>query len=287
MVVPRKCVENLHCGTVAGRAAAFTLVELLIVITIIGILSTILFPVFSRARELARRSSCMSNLKQLSLGILQYTQDYDDHFPPTLAYNSGTANTSTAYGWADAIYPYVKSHRVYQCPSEKTPGTTAASSVGDYSDYAYNNVIGNDGVFQLQGGTVGINASALRESTLTVLVAEGSEGGGGARSNQYLYGGGSTYWTNGAREGSGGGCAVGPAFNGGWKATFGGNASIRHLDGGNFAFVDGHVKWYSGKVNAINYEPLPLVTTVSHNVWCGASPFSASGQDPTFNARTP
>lgn len=267
---------------------AFTLIELLVVIAIIAILAAILFPVFARARENARRSSCMSNLKQLGLGVLQYTQDYDERYPPTLVFDVWNANTSNAYGWADAIFPYVKSNQVYQCPSEKTPGTTSASSVGDYSDYAYNNVIGNAGVFQLSGGTIGINAAALLNSSLTVLMAEGSEGGGGgARSNQYLYGGGSTFWTNGAREGSGGGCGAGPALNGGWKATYGGNGGIRHLDGGNFAFTDGHVKWYGGTLNATNYETLPLVTTFSYNVWCGASPFSASGQDPTFNAKTP
>src|ERR1043165_2296074 len=75
--------------------SGFTLVELLVVIAIIALLSAILFPVFSRARENARRSSCQSNLKQLGLGILQYTQDYDEKFPQ----HNNLEGISLAGGW--------------------------------------------------------------------------------------------------------------------------------------------------------------------------------------------
>ncbi len=66
-----------------SRFSAFTLIELLVVIAIIAILAAILFPVFARARENARRSSCSSNLKQLGLALAQYTQDYDGSYPVT------------------------------------------------------------------------------------------------------------------------------------------------------------------------------------------------------------
>src|SRR5471030_86040 len=78
----------------------FTLIELLVVIAIIAILASILFPVFARARENARRASCMSNLKQLGLGYLQYAQDYDESFPGGLSVP--TAN-SWGFEWGEAI----------------------------------------------------------------------------------------------------------------------------------------------------------------------------------------
>ena len=75
-------MQNIHLNAGTGvRRKAFTLVELLIVIAIIALLAAILFPAFSRARESARRSSCQSNLKQISLGLMQYAQEYDGHQP--------------------------------------------------------------------------------------------------------------------------------------------------------------------------------------------------------------
>ena len=129
----------------------FTLIELLVVIAIIAILAAILFPVFARARENARRASCQSNLKQIGLGLIQYSQDYDETLvaygyatggTPFLASNPATGN----YKWMDAIYPYVKSEQVYNCPSMGKgdqnyryagPGGTAVSSVPPYQYGSY------------------------------------------------------------------------------------------------------------------------------------------------------
>jgi prepilin-type N-terminal cleavage/methylation domain-containing protein/prepilin-type processing-associated H-X9-DG protein len=93
----------------------FTLIELLVVIAIIAILAAILFPVFAKAREKARQSSCLSNLKQLGLGVLSYAQDYDEKFP--LAVAGGP--TPPIWLFPELIDPYLKNTQIWQCPSKK------------------------------------------------------------------------------------------------------------------------------------------------------------------------
>jgi prepilin-type N-terminal cleavage/methylation domain-containing protein len=93
------------------RHSGFTLIELLVVIAIIAILAAILFPVFARAREKGRQTTCMSNLKQLGLALMQYAQDYDEHWP-----------SSDWWGYKKVILPYVKADLVFKCPSEGSYG---------------------------------------------------------------------------------------------------------------------------------------------------------------------
>ena len=106
----------------------FTLIELLVVIAIIAILAAILFPVFARARENARRTSCLSNLKQIGLGLLQYTQDYDEQNSRSWFVNSGASSATGSYKWMDAIFPYVKNEQLFNCPSHTLPVTIAPST---------------------------------------------------------------------------------------------------------------------------------------------------------------
>src|SRR2546428_819474 len=130
-VRPRRPVEApdaaLRRGTmrrrpaIRRRDAAFTLIELLVVIAIIAILAAILFPVFAQARESARKTTCLSNLKQLGIGWMMYVSDYDEQaIPWTLRLGNTDLNDANgvSLSWDRLIQPYVKSNAVLACPSD-------------------------------------------------------------------------------------------------------------------------------------------------------------------------
>lgn len=106
----------------APVARGFTLIELLVVIAIIAILAAILFPVFATAREKARQTSCLSNIKQILLGALQYQQDYDEKFhrikSGLAVKDTNPGGTDQAFGAEDALNPYIKSTQLWKCPSD-------------------------------------------------------------------------------------------------------------------------------------------------------------------------
>jgi len=137
------------------KLKGFTLIELLVVIAIIAILAAILFPVFAKAREKARQTSCLSNLKQLGLGCLQYQQDYDEQQLQSWFGPNGYAQSVpgvpgvAAYKWMDAIYPYVKSVDVYHCPDD------AGLDKGTGKYVYYQNLTGPDNTHY---GSYGMNA---------------------------------------------------------------------------------------------------------------------------------
>jgi prepilin-type N-terminal cleavage/methylation domain-containing protein len=122
-----------------GRSG-FTLIELLVVIAIIAILAAILFPVFAQAREKARTTSCLSNLKQLSHAMLMYAQDYDGLFVPVMARPNRQEKNLYLTSWMYLLEPYTKSRGVYICPSSNHRNTdyTQNPSLPDlFRNYGY------------------------------------------------------------------------------------------------------------------------------------------------------
>ena len=246
------------------RSSGFTLIELLVVIAIIAILAAILFPVFARARENARRSSCQSNLKQIGLGLFQYLQDYDERFPQvigTVPYSVGGPPT----GWADSIQPYLKSLQIYQCPSETTPPTNdagSAASTTSYSDYFYNAQLSWNGT----NYRTGISQAALESSSLTISLGDGNGATGNSTARFRTIGGDAT---NGCIGNTTDTQPPQPAAAGLAGTLCGGGE--RHLEGMNLAFTDGHVKWYkSAGINS------------SSKIYNTVTPFNQSGGNPTF-----
>jgi prepilin-type N-terminal cleavage/methylation domain-containing protein/prepilin-type processing-associated H-X9-DG protein len=246
-------MRTLHRSAASRRGSAFTLIELLVVIAIIAILAAILFPAFARARENARRASCQSNLKQMSLGVLQYAQDYDETYPPYTAgagfeytffttppqarpANGCTTGTEAPCAnrrkyWSNTIYPYIKSYAVYGCPSSAPADDPNAVIKYDFS-YRYNSFLG---VYKLAGvdspSSVymftegpGAIASASHAPAVVTSVAYPAPFDPATHTGQM--------W--------GGGCSPRGTEN-----------VVRHFGGENYAYVDGHVKWLkSGSTNS-------------------------------------
>jgi prepilin-type N-terminal cleavage/methylation domain-containing protein/prepilin-type processing-associated H-X9-DG protein len=137
------------------KKRGFTLIELLVVIAIIAILAAILFPVFGRARENARRSSCQSNEKQIGLGIMQYTQDYDEKYPFQLYDVTNPTAVGSPFGTglsiADKVHPYLKSEQIWVCPSSTGSGKIS---------------------YHYSGALNGVAQASIQQSALTAMLRD-------------------------------------------------------------------------------------------------------------------
>ncbi len=133
-----------------SRSTGFTLIELLVVVAILAILAGILFPVFSRARENARRISCVSNLSQIAKSMQMYVLDYDQSYPPVLTNDDGSN------GWSWELHKIAKSDAIFQCPSEKSD-----DSQGYFTDYWMNSKL------------LGLRESEVNFPTVTIFCGDG------------------------------------------------------------------------------------------------------------------
>ncbi len=219
---------------------AFTLIELLVVIAIIAILAAILFPVFASAREKARAASCLSNQKQIGLGMQQYVQDYDEFLPPVFT-------PVTSVPWWQLIDPYVKSKQVFICPNDPYDLQSGLKDKMSYSISMVSNDWGdcpssgctNQGKF----GAAGANQADITAPSSSILVLE--------RWNDYKHwyqGWGAESFCNDGEY------LYGP---GGSDANPKPRASTGHTLGSNYVFCDGHAKWmrYEQTVRPVGGQP--------------------------------
>ena len=193
------------------RRRGFTKWELLIVFGVIGVLAIFIMPSWHPPRQNARRASCQSNLKQVGLGILQYSQDFDEKIP-LINVNDAAISETNPLGWVDALYPYTKSNQIFWCPSQESSGQRNSSmtrpSDRDYTDYFLNRRL------------AGIDTEKNVLSTYTIMLGEGNDGTDAANARYSL----STL----------------PAA---WIANKE-SPLYRHLEGANYLFADGHVKFF-------------------------------------------
>jgi prepilin-type N-terminal cleavage/methylation domain-containing protein/prepilin-type processing-associated H-X9-DG protein len=244
-------IKGLSCKGEIPVKRAFTLIELLVVVTIISLLAAILFPVFARARETARRASCMSNMKQIGLALIQYTQDYDEKMPmQTAAQINDFAAPGAAMSWQAVLQPYVKSYQLFRCPSANLAATATA-----ISDTSY---FGNAVVLErITGGKfVPLSLAAIPEVSSVIVVQE------------YISRDNASYlrpaWTSDAVT---------------FFAWLTDNYSNNHFGGGNLLFVDGHVKWK--KHSAICAADFGLNNPVGVNA-CGTTVPATANASPLF-----
>ena len=233
---------------------AFTLIELLVVVAIIAILAALLFPVFAKVREKARQITCASNSRQIGMAIMQYTQDWDEHFPTGF----GRDGVRYGQGWAGSVMTYVKSTGAYHC-ADDTGSTIATTNENFYSvSYGFNSNLsgaqktGNLASVAAPASTVMLYEIANNNADITSL----NEGTGNGVPNpngdtESAAGNGlkepgapsTLYYTYNAVPGP----IAAPALATGYIDGIVNSSHLkdgRHVEGSNYLLGDGHVRWH-------------------------------------------
>lgn len=257
-----------------NRRSGFTLIELLVVIAIIAILAAILFPVFAQAREKARQTSCLSNVKQIGIGFQMYSQDYDETMPAAFAISSPiNGGTRGEIDFEHQIYPYIKNWNIFACPSDATQLNVGSGTVGDFFDgsmirgqyrrsYGYVSAINtnqraaqgqgqpdpNTGMSEWQRGK---SLAAFDAPAETIAVTE-QWGTTDGYSNSFVVGTpwGSMFtncdtWKLAGRKKKADGSPLNPGDAGpaGCDGDYSRNVPMKgHSEQGNYMFTDGHAK---------------------------------------------
>lgn len=232
------------------KCKGFTLIELLVAIAIIALLAAILFPVFARARENARRASCMSNQKQIGLALMQYTQDYDERLPFYGSNSSGQPETtvsnyytSSTPNWHTQISPYTKSWDLFKCPSApESTGSYPPRGASD-SSYAANGVVVRWG----NSATGPLFLAAIEKTSEIIFAHELHE-----RTRR------STAWPP-------------PTGTKYYRWMRGSTYNSMHFEGANLVYVDGHVKWLKQSAICASAYGLKDVGDVVGADHCGIS----------------
>jgi len=240
--------EAISKMLIKRQKRGFTLIELLVVIAIIAILAAILFPVFSRARENARKTACLSNLRQIGTALMMYCQDWDERFPPAWLCDPHYATGRGSFvAWFPALGPYVKNQQVFECPS--TNGDKYSEIFMGYwwippdwrgtirHSYGYNMYTGIDGNCVLVRG--GRSLASIPNPADIVAVGECA--------HTFIH----TQWGGGYPVPECGRFQVGYAqtcaawcWQGGRDERY-----TRHMGGSVICFADGHAKWVHSDPN--------------------------------------
>ena len=260
------------------RRRGFTLIELLVVIAIIAILAAILFPVFAKAREKARQTSCLSNMKQIATGLMSYTSDYDETLPLCYTYLNGTGGTGGYNHWSGATRPYINSDQLFVCSSDKSKGL-APTNTFDLQPPKISYIANETVMGRPRAHYHAVGLAELDDPTGVIMIGEITDypyaigGSSGASGVAYKSHRPANVFTASCTNSDS--APAGPPFTqasmGECQAAFDQAAALtdmlaegpthaiylsptRHNGGANYAFCDGHAKWMKFGSTLSNYN---------------------------------